>query len=207
MRQLEPKSFCTVYDHNKRKISHNNKEDKIYWLLAILHWRSASLKPSQRLRSDWFWAHSRNCFISQEQAPAAGAAGAPWPMACGSAAATGAAASLPPLKSPVIAWPMVCPTADPMATPPAVAAIWPMRDGCCGWATMGDAGGAWAGNRDGAGAGAGARLTLKRGRFRGNSSAFSVERGRHLRLYVGDRELCDRDVTTNDELIRRHHRR
>jgi len=120
------------------------------------------LKPSQRLKSDWFWAHSRNCLTSQVQAPVAGVAGAPWAAAC-VVSGTAATSLPPPLKSPVMAWPMVWPTADPMATPPAVAAIWPMRDGCCGWATMGDAGGAWAGSRDGAGAGAGAgalRLTV-----------------------------------------------
>lgn len=47
-------------------------------------------------------------------------------------------------------------TADPTATPPAVAAIWPNIEGCCGWAVIGAAadGGAWAGTRLGAGAGA-----------------------------------------------------
>lgn len=133
--------------------------------MAFLHWRSASLNPSHRLRSDWFWAHSRNCLISHEQAAPVAGAGAAWTVA--GAAAGAAAVSLdPPLKSPVMAWPMVCPTAEPMATPPAVAAIWPMRDGCCGWATMGAVGGAWAGSRDGAGAGAAAAgLTLKRDKF------------------------------------------
>lgn len=127
--------------------------------MAVLHWRRASLKPSQRVRSDWFWAHSKNCLTSQEQAPLTGVeTGELW--AWTGAVAGAAAASLElPLNSPVTAWPMVWPTADPMATPPAVAAICPIRDGCwtAGWATIGVAGAACAG---GWAAGAGAAAAL-----------------------------------------------
>ncbi len=60
------------------------------------------------------------------------------------------------LSSPVIAAPATCPTADPTATPPAVAAICLKSEGCCGaaWDIMGWDGGAAAGTLD-AGAGRG----------------------------------------------------
>lgn len=51
---------------------------------------------------------------------------------------------------PVIACPMVCPTAEPIATPPAVAAICPINPGPC------DGAGATGAACIGAGAGAGA---------------------------------------------------
>lgn len=147
---------------SNNRVRINGNAGQNYWRLATLHWRSASLKPSQRDKSDWFCAHSRNCLISHEQAPPAGAE---LGTASAAAGAAGATASLePPLNIPVMACPRVCPTADPMATPPAVAAIWPMRDGCCGWAIIGVDAGAWAGTEDGGGAalaGAGAGLTLK----------------------------------------------
>lgn len=43
-----------------------------------------------------------------------------------------AGSECPPLKPPVIAWPMVCPTAEPTATPAAVDAIWANMPGCLG---------------------------------------------------------------------------
>lgn len=63
----------------------------------------------------------------------------------------------PPPKPPVMAWPIVCPTADPTATPAAVLAIWANIPGCLGAAAAGeltaDAGA-------GAGAGGGAALAI-----------------------------------------------
>jgi len=35
----------------------------------ILHDRRTSLNPEHRDKSCWFWAHSRNCFISKPQTP------------------------------------------------------------------------------------------------------------------------------------------
>ncbi|TNN75514.1 hypothetical protein EYF80_014326 [Liparis tanakae] len=45
----------------------------------------------------------------------------------------------PPPKPPVIAWPRVCPTAEPTATPAAVVAIWANMPGCLGAAAAGAA--------------------------------------------------------------------
>lgn len=62
-----------------------------------------------------------------------------------------------------MAWPMVCPTAEPTATPAAVVAIWANMPGCLG-AAAGAAmalGGAWVGT--GAYEGGGAALAIGRG--------------------------------------------
>lgn len=52
-------------------------------------------------------------------------------------------------------------TADPTATPPAVAAIWPNRDGCWGWAIEVAGAGAVGGARAGTLLGGGAALKIK----------------------------------------------
>ena len=75
--------------------------------------------------SYWDWLHCRNCLISQAQGPvgslgpAAGGAGA----AGAAAGGAGAGAEEPPENIPVMALPATWPTAEPTATPPAVAAI------------------------------------------------------------------------------------
>lgn len=115
------------------------------------------------MRSDWPCAHCRNCLISQAHGPLGSDEPLPSGPLCGAVWATeaGAASLEPPLNMPVMACPIVCPTADPIATPPAVAAICPIRDGPWdGAAAIGADGGACMGVRAGAGAGGGAaRLT------------------------------------------------
>lgn len=132
-----------------------------------MHWRKASLKPSQSVRSDWVWAHSKNCLTSQAQAPLGVDAELCWGTAAGTAAGAAAAASLEfPENNPV----MACPRVWPIATPPAVAAICPINDGPWDGAIIGDGadGGACAGTEDGGGAalaaGAGAGEALAAGR-------------------------------------------
>ena len=84
----------------------------------------------------------------------------------------------PPPKPPLRAWPMVCPTADPTATPAAVVAIWANIPGCLGaaGAPTAEAGacigtGAWEGGGAalamGGGDGGGDRLWRER-LFRGS---------------------------------------
>ena len=88
---------------------------------------------------------------------AAGAAGAG-----AGAAAAGAGAEEPPPIMPVMALPATWPMVEPMATPPAVAAIWAIMEGWAGAAgttALGAAAtgaGGWAAGAGAAGAGAGA---------------------------------------------------
>ena len=49
------------------------------------------------------------------------------------------------LRFTMICWYDLLTIADPTATPPAVAAIWPNRLGCCGAAATGAGGCAWVG--------------------------------------------------------------
>jgi len=74
----------------------------LYWR----HWRIASLNPSHKEISDWFWAHSKNCLISQAQG-ASCCCCCCWPPPTGVFwGASAAAAELPP---PVKACPTTCP--------------------------------------------------------------------------------------------------
>lgn len=99
-----------------------------------------------------------NCEISHAQGPFGSLGVEPYDWEAGAAAAGAAAAGasleLPPLNIPVMAWPTVCPTAEPMATPPAVAAICWNIEGWAGAAPIGapTAAGGAAATADGGGA-------------------------------------------------------
>ena len=80
--------------------------------------------------SYWVWLHCRNCLISQAQGPVGSLGAAAGGGGAGAAAAgAGAGAEEPPENMPVMALPATWPTAEPTATPPAVAAIWAIRPG------------------------------------------------------------------------------
>ena len=113
-------------NHRQEEHTGNNRlsSNQTFIPFLSLHSFTASLKPWQRVRSDCPWAHRIKSLISNAQGPvgslAAGAGGA---AAGAGAAAAGAGVLDPPDIMEVTPAPTTWPTADPIATPPAVAAI------------------------------------------------------------------------------------